>query len=113
VDGILARQLAELGGIRGFVAQLDALKAANDRDHDAMAGCRDALARGFEASKTVDPETHAFWVRLYSEERVSGGWYRATYSVLTGKRPGPVAPPVLSPEQVIRRADSAAAQAQA
>jgi hypothetical protein len=113
VDGILARQLVELGDIRGFVAQLDALKAANDRDHDAMAGCRDALARGFEASKTVDPATHAFWVRLYSEERVSGGWYRATYSVLTGKRPGPVAPPVLSPEQVIRRADSAAAQAQA
>ena len=113
VDGILASQLAELGGIRGFVAQLDALKAANDRDHDAMAGCRAALARGFEAAKTVDPATHAFWVRLYSEERVSGGWYRATYSVLTGKRPGPVAPPLLSPEQVIRRADSAAAQAHA
>ena len=27
VDGVLARQLAELGGIRGFVAQLDALEA--------------------------------------------------------------------------------------
>ena len=113
VDGVLARQLAELGGIRGFVAQLDALKAANDRDHDAMAGCREALARGFEAAKAIDPATHAFWVRLYSEEKVSGGWYRATYSVLTGKRPGPVAPPLLSPEQVIRRADSASASTQA
>ena len=111
VDGILARQLAELSAIRGFVAQLDALKAANDRDADAMAGCRDALARGFEAAKAIDPATHAFWVRLYSEEKVSGGWYRATYSVLTGKRPGPVPPPVLSPEQVIRRADSVAVHA--
>src|SRR5688572_22319175 len=111
VDGILARQLAELSGIRGFVAQLDALKAVNDRDADAMAGCRDALARGFEASKTVDPATHSLWVRLYSEEKVSGGWYRATYSMLTGKRPGPVPPPVLSPEQVIRRADSVAVHA--
>ena len=109
VDGILAKQLAELSGIRGFVAQLDALKAVNDRDADALAGCRAALAQGFEAAKAIDPETHAFWVRLYSEEKVSGGWYRATYSVLTGKRPGPVAPPVLSPEQVIRRADSAGA----
>ena len=108
VDDVLARQLVELAGLRGFVTQLDALKAANERDADALAGCRAALARGFEASKTVDPATHAFWVRLYSEEKVSGGWYRATYSVLTGKRPGPVAPPVLSPEQVMRRADSAA-----
>ncbi len=111
VDDVLAHQLAELSGISGFVAQLDALKAANDRDADALAGCRAALARGFEASKTADPATHAFWVRLYSEEKVSGGWYRATYSVLTGKRPGPVAPPVLSPEQVIRRAESVAARA--
>src|SRR5262245_60970587 len=110
VDDVLARQLAELSGIRGFVAQLDALKAANDRDTDALAGCRAALARGFEVPKTADPDTPAFWARLYSEERVSGGWYRATYSVLTGKRPGPVAPPVLSPEQVIRRAESVAAR---
>jgi|SRR5262245_12554084 len=107
VDDVLARQLAELGGVRGFVAQLDALKAANERDEDRLASCRAALARGFEASKAVDPATHAFWVRLYSEEKVSGGWYRATYSVQTGRRPGPVPPPVLSPEQVIRRAESA------
>ena len=107
VDDVLARQLAELGAVEGFVAQLDALKAVNDRDKAALAGCRDALARGFEAAKTVDPATHAFWVQLYSEERVSGGWYRATYSMLTGKRPGPVPPPVLSPEQVVRRADAA------
>jgi hypothetical protein len=107
VDAVLAAQLAEIGPIQGFVAQLDALKAVNERDKAALAGCRDALARGFEAAKTVDPATHAFWVQLYSEERVSGGWYRATYSVLTGKRPGPVPPPVLSPEQVVRRADAA------
>jgi hypothetical protein len=107
VDDVLARQLAELGPVEGFVAQLDALKAANDRDATALAGCREALARGFEASKTADPATHAFWVQLYSEERVSGGWYRATYSVLTGKRPGPVPPPLLSPDQVVRRADAA------
>jgi hypothetical protein len=31
--------------------------------------------------------------------------------VLTGKRPGPVPPPVLSPEQVLRRADSVAVHA--
>jgi hypothetical protein len=107
VDDVLAAQLAELGAIRGFVAQLDALKAANERDDALLAPCRAALARGFEASKTVDPPTHAFWVRLYSEEKVSGGWYRATYSVRSGRRPGPVPPPVLSPEQVVRRAESA------
>ena len=107
VDGILARQLAELGEVRGFVAQLDALKAVNERDAAELAGCRAALARGFAAAEATDPSTHAFWVRLYSEEKVSGGWYRSTYSVLTGKRPGPVAQPVLSPEQVVRRAESA------
>src|SRR5262245_59179606 len=31
VDEILAQQLAELSDIRGFVAQLDALKAVNER----------------------------------------------------------------------------------
>jgi hypothetical protein len=107
VDAVLAQQLAELGPVEGFVAQLDGLKAVNQRDAAALAGCREALSRGFEAAKTVDPATHAFWVQLYSEERVSGGWYRATYSVLTGKRPGPVPPPLLSPEQVVRRADAA------
>src|SRR5438477_5772842 len=55
VDDVLARQLVELGGIRGFVAQLDALKAANERDADAMAGCRATLARGFDAAKAADP----------------------------------------------------------
>jgi hypothetical protein len=107
VDGVLARQLDELGGLRGFVTQLDGLKAANDRDAGELAGCRAALARGFEASKREDPATHAFWVRLYSEEKVSGGWYRATYAVRSGRRPGPVPPPILSPDQVVRRAESA------
>jgi hypothetical protein len=108
VDDVLARQLAELSDVRGFVAQMDALKAANERDAERLAGCRAALDRGYEAARTADPATHAFWTRLYSEERVSGGWYRATYAVLTGRRPGPVPPPLLSPEQVIRRAESAA-----
>jgi hypothetical protein len=108
VDDVLARQLAELSGIRGFVAQMDALKAANERDAERLAGCRAALDRGYDAARTADPATHAFWTRLYSEERVSGGWYRATYAVLTGRRPGPVPPPLLSPDQVIRRAESAA-----
>lgn len=109
VDDVLARQLAELAEIRGFVAQLDALKAVNERDATLLAGCRAALERGFAAAAAEDPESHAFWVRLYSEEKVSGGWYRATYAVLTGRRPGPVPPPLLSPEQVVRRAESAAA----
>ena len=111
VDDVLARQLAELQDVKGFVAQLDALKAVNTRDADRLAGCQAALDRGFEAAKAVDPDTHAFWTRLYSEEKVSGGWYRATYSVRSGKRPGPVPPPLLSPEQVIRRAESASATA--
>jgi len=108
---VLARQLGELRGIRGFVAQLDALKAVNERDAAALAGCQVALARGFEAAKATDTATHAFWLQLYSEERVSGGWYRATYSARSGRRPGPVPPPLLSPEQVVRRAESARATA--
>ena len=107
VDDVLQRQLAELSGVRGFVAQLDALKIVSERDADALAGCRAALARGFEAAKASDPATYAFWVRLYSEEKISGGWYRAMYAVQAGRRPGPVPPPLLSPEQVVRRADSA------
>ena len=106
VDDVLARQLAELRGVQGFVAQLDALKAANERDAAALAGCRATLDRGFEAAKANDPATHAFWAQLYSEERVSGGWYRAAYAVRSGKRPGAVPPPVLSPAQVVRRAES-------
>ena len=107
VDDVLARQLVELKDVRGFVAQMDALKAVTDRDAAALAGCQAALARGFEAAKAYDPDTHAFWVQLYSEERVSGGWYRATYARLTGRREGSVAPPILSPEQVHRRAERA------
>ncbi len=107
VDDVLARQLAGLRDVRGFVAQLDALKAANARDAAALAGCQAALARGFEAAKADDAATHVFWAQLYSEERVSGDWYRATYSVRSGRRPGPVPPPVLSPAQVVRRAESA------
>ena len=37
VDGVLARQLAELGGITGFVAQLDALKAGPTAEELAAA----------------------------------------------------------------------------
>jgi hypothetical protein len=111
VDDVLARQLAELGSIRGFVAQLDALKAANERDAARLAACQAALARGFEAAKQSDPATSAFWAQLYSEEKVSGSWYRATYAVLTGRRPGPVPLPLLSPDQVVRRAESARATA--
>src|SRR5262245_15228454 len=51
VDGVLAEQLVELRAVRGLVAQLDALKAANARDRDRMAGCEAALARGFAAAK--------------------------------------------------------------
>lgn len=105
IDAVLTRQLAELKDVQGFTAQLDALKAANERDAEALAGCRAALARGFEAAKAADPATHAFWAQLYSEERVSGGWYRATYSVQSGRRDGAVPPPVLAPDQVLRRAD--------
>ena len=111
VDDVLVRQLEELKDVRGFVAQLDALKACNARDAERLAGCRQALDSGFEAAKATDPVTHRFLAQLYSEEKVSGGWYRATYSVLTGKRPGPVPLPVLAPEQVLRRAESARATA--
>jgi len=108
VDQVLAEQLAELRDVRGLVAQLDALKAANARDRDRMAGCEAALARGFAAAKASDPDTHAFWARLYSEERVSGGWYRAKYGELSGKRPRTDDLPVLAPAQVVRRAQSSA-----
>jgi hypothetical protein len=111
VDDVLARQLSELRTIRGFVAQLDAFKAVSDRDAVALAECRATLARGFEVAKAHDPATHAFWVQLFSEEKVSASWYRATYSVETGKRSGPVPLPLLSSEQVIRRAASACATA--
>ncbi|HYC23724.1 MAG TPA: hypothetical protein VEI94_13515 [Candidatus Bathyarchaeia archaeon] len=108
VDPVLADQLDELRGVSGFVAQLDALKAVSERDRERMAGCQAALARGFEAAQASDPATHRFWVQLYSEERVSGGWYRSKYSELSGRRPRSDALPVLGPEQVVRRALSAA-----
>jgi hypothetical protein len=108
VDPVLARQLEGLRGLRGLVAQLDGLKAVNQRDAAAMAGCQDALKRGFEAAQATDGATHAFWAQLYSEERVSADWYRAKYGELKGKRPRSSKLPLLGPEQVVRRATSAA-----
>lgn len=107
VDAVLQRQRAELTDIKGFVAQLDALKAINERDAEQMAGCRQALARGFETAKATDPATHRFLLQLYSEEKVSGTWYRHTYSEQTGKRPVSADLPTLDPAQVTRRAEAA------
>src|SRR5581483_7195431 len=104
VDEVLAAQLAELSAIGGFVPQLDALKACSARDAARMTPCQQALQRGFDAAKARDPETHRFWAELYSEERVSGDWYRGTYGALTKGRPRPGVP-VLSPDQVARRAE--------
>src|SRR5690242_2808567 len=67
VDAVLAAQLAELSGIRGFVAQLDGLKACTSRDAARMEPCQRALSAGFEAAKARDPDTHRFWAELYSE----------------------------------------------
>jgi hypothetical protein len=103
VDGVLAAQLAELRAVRGFVAQLDALKAVNERDRSEMAGCQAALARGFAAAKESDPATHRLWAQLFSEERVSGGWYRHKYGELSGRRPPTDALPLLAGDQVVRR----------
>src|SRR5262249_56554406 len=61
VDQVLAEQLAELRDVRGFVAQLDALKAANERDRGRMAGCRAALDRGFAAPTATDAQTRPFY----------------------------------------------------
>ena len=108
VDEVLARQLDELCGVHGLVAQLDALKAVNERDADALAGCRAALDRGFEAAKEGDAATHRFWSALYSEERVSGGWYRSKYGELSGKRPHTKVLPVLAPGQIMRCAQASA-----
>ena len=107
VDQVIAAQLAELKDVRGFVAQLDALKRVTMRDAQRMAGCQHALDRGFAVAKASDPVTHQFLAQLYSEEKVSGAWYRHTYSELTGKRPRTDALPVLDPDQVVRRAQSA------
>ncbi len=107
VDDVLAAQLAELKDIQGFVAQLDAFKACSERDAERMAGCRRALDRGFEAAKATDPATHHLLSQLYSEEQVSGSWYRHTYSEVSGKRPRTDALPVLAADQIVRRAESA------
>jgi rubrerythrin len=107
VDQVLAAQLAELQGIDGFVAQLAALKACSERDAPQMVGCQRALDRGREAAKETDPTTHQLLTQLYSEEKVSAAWYRRTYGELTGRHPVSDALPVLGPDQVVRRADSA------
>jgi hypothetical protein len=111
---LLGEHIRALGGQPGpacvddvLARQLDALKAVNERDAEALAGCREALDRGFEAAKDGDPATHRFWAALYSEERVSGGWYRAKYGEVSGKRPRTSDLPVLAPDQVSRRAESA------
>ena len=111
VDGILAEQLAEMKDLKGFVTQLEALKRITERDKQRMAGCQQALDRGFEAAKATDPATHHFWAQLHGEEKVSGAWYRHTYSEMSGKRPRTDTLPVLAPDQVVRRAESARATA--
>jgi hypothetical protein len=108
VDAILDAQFAELSGVGGFVAQLSALKACTERDAPRMTGCQAALARGLEAAKDTDPVTYRLLMQLYSEEKVSGAWYRHTYSELTGRRPTTNSLPTLEPDQIERRADSAA-----
>ena len=110
VDAILVEQLAELRNLQGFVAQLDGLARVTKRDKERMAGCQRALDRGYEAAEKTDAETHAFLRQLYSEEKVSGSWYRHTYSELSGRRAPTEALPVLASEQVVRRADSSRAK---
>src|SRR5262249_32856819 len=73
-----------------------------------MAGCQRALDVGFEAARASDAETHRLWAQLYSEEKVSGAWYRAKYGELGGKHPRSDALPTLEPGQVVRRAELAA-----
>ena len=107
VDDVLAAQLAELRDVDGFVAQLTALKACTERDAPRMLGCQQALDRGLEAAKQTDPTTHQLLAQIYSEERVSAAWYRRTYGELTGRHTLSSALPVLEPDQVVRRADSA------
>jgi hypothetical protein len=109
VDGVLAEQMAELEGIDGFVAQLDALKTCTARDKPRMTDCQRALDRGFEAAAATDPVTHRLLAQLYSEEKVSAAWYRHAYGEMTGKRPRDASLPVLDPEQVARRAESVGA----
>jgi len=58
VDDMLEAQLAELKDLTGFVAQLDGLKACTQRDAERMAGCQQALARGFETAKASGRHYH-------------------------------------------------------
>jgi len=109
VDAVLAEQLDELRDLKGLVAQLDGLKRVTERDAERMANCRRALDRGLDAAQATDPATHAFWVQLYGEEKVSASWYRRAYGELTGRHPLSDSLPVLTPEQVVRRAQSAGA----
>jgi rubrerythrin len=109
VDAVLAEQLAELKDLCGFVAQLDGLRRVTERDAARMTDCRRALDRALEAAAAVDPATHAFLRQLYGEEKVSAAWYRHTYGELTGRHPRSDALPVLTPDQVLRRAESARA----
>ena len=107
VDAILVEQLAELKDLDGFVAQLDGLKRVTERDAERMADCRRALERANAAAEASDPATHAFLRQLYGEEKVSAAWYRRTYGELTGRHPRSDALPVMTPDQVVRRARSA------
>jgi hypothetical protein len=107
VDAILVEHFAELKDLKGFTAQLDGLRRVTERDVERMSGCRHALDRGLEAARETDPATHAFLQQLYSEEKVSGGWYRHTYGEIKGRHPLSEALPLLSCEQVERRAQSA------
>ena len=106
VDDVLAAQLAELAGVRGIVAQLDALKVVNARDATRLEPCQTALRRGYDTAKASDPATSQFLAQLFSEEKVSRGWYREMYSQRSGKRARTEALPILDPEQVCRRAES-------
>lgn len=108
VDAILVEQFDELKDLDGFVAQMDGLKRVTERDRQRMAGCQKALDRSLAAAEEIDPATHAFLMRLYGEEKVSGSWYRHTYGELTGRHPLSDALPVMRPDQVTRRAESAA-----
>jgi len=95
VDGVLARQLDELGVLRGFVAQLDGLKAANERDAGELAGSRAALARGFEASKSEirRPTRSGCGSTARRRSAVAGTARRTPSGAVAGRarwRPGPV-----------------------
>src|SRR5438045_2256131 len=107
VDAVLAEQFAELQGVQGFVAQLDGLRRVTERDAERMADCRRALDDGRAAAEATDPDTYAFLRQLNGEEKVSAAWYRHTYGELTGRHPRSDALPLLTPAQLVRRAESA------